>query len=118
MVQIRGISFSASALLKAAEKRVASGFVQGLMRIELAFSHRKLASTEGLCRWPLQPCLPFNDADANTGPRWPEPMRLEAHKFNFSLLRRWFTELLRVLYGYSVVAYRNRTLRKTVLRNV
>ena len=40
------------------------------------------------------------------------------HPINFSLLRRWFTELLRGLLWISFATYRNHTLRKTVLRNV
>ena len=44
---LRRISFSTFELLICAKKLVASVFVQGLMRIELAFSHRKPISTEG-----------------------------------------------------------------------
>ena len=44
---ISRITFRASAFLIVAKKRVASGFVQRLIRIEPAFSHRKLTSTEG-----------------------------------------------------------------------
>jgi len=43
---------------------------------------------------------------------------LAAAGYNFSLLRRWLTELYAACYGYSVATYRNRTLRKTVLRDV